>query len=131
VSVNDEKKYYTTPTTTTVYSATATYGKGCLFNDQTTIFVDTVESKLTVPTIFTPNGDGINDDFYVHYNGIKTFQIWIFDRWGRKCTSRPMLIFDGMGRTVNRTTWRWMAIMATRLNIAHTHSPQNKLLTVM
>jgi gliding motility-associated-like protein len=84
VSVNDEKKYYTTPTTTTVYSATATYGKGCLFNDQMTIFVDTVESKLTVPTIFTPNGDGINDDFYVQYNGIKTFQIWIFDRWGAK-----------------------------------------------
>ncbi len=98
VSVNDEKKYYTTPATTTVYSATANYGKGCLFTDQITIFVDTVVSQLDVPTIFTPNGDGINDNFYVKHNGIKTFQIWIFDRWGVKVYESTDVDFSWNGK---------------------------------
>ncbi len=36
------------------------------------------------PNAFTPNGDGINDKFYVYGEGIdnSTFEMWIFDRWG-------------------------------------------------
>ncbi len=98
VSINDEKKYYTSPTVTTIFSATATYGKGCLLNDQTTIYVDTIESKLVVPTIFTPNGDGVNDNFYVKYDGIKTFQIWIYNRWGAKVFESTDVDFQWNGQ---------------------------------
>lgn len=49
------------------------------------IDVDERNCDLTVPNVFTPNGDGINDEFEVlnleHYPGA---QMVIFNRWGKK-----------------------------------------------
>ncbi|MBT8195133.1 MAG: gliding motility-associated C-terminal domain-containing protein [Bacteroidia bacterium] len=38
---------------------------------------------MYVPNSFTPNGDGINDDFGVHGEGLKTFNMSIYNRWGQ------------------------------------------------
>ncbi|MFO8000680.1 MAG: gliding motility-associated C-terminal domain-containing protein [Marinilabilia sp.] len=46
--------------------------------------VDVWESELDVPNVFTPNGDGINDEFRVAYRSLKEFEMVIFNRWGRK-----------------------------------------------
>ena len=40
-------------------------------------------SKLMVPNVFTPNGDGANDEFRVLYKSIATFKCEIFNRWGK------------------------------------------------
>jgi gliding motility-associated-like protein len=45
------------------------------------------ESDIQVPNVFTPNGDGVNDEFRVAYRSIKTYRIDIFNRWGRKVYS--------------------------------------------
>ncbi|WP_010663257.1 T9SS type B sorting domain-containing protein [Marinilabilia salmonicolor] len=42
------------------------------------------ESELEVPNVFTPNGDGINDEFRVAYKSIKKFEMVVFNRWGRR-----------------------------------------------
>jgi gliding motility-associated-like protein len=42
---------------------------------------DTVFS-IYIPNAFTPNGDGVNDNFKVIATGIKSFMLTIFDRWG-------------------------------------------------
>jgi gliding motility-associated-like protein len=44
--------------------------------------------ELVIPNIFTPNGDGENDEFYfkVDANSVRTFKAIIFDRWGKKVT---------------------------------------------
>ncbi len=34
------------------------------------------------PNSFTPNGDEVNDKFKAVGEGVKEFQLWIFDRWG-------------------------------------------------
>jgi len=55
------------------------------------------QSELLVPNVFTPNGDGVNDEFKVAYRSLKTFQMDIFNRWGRKVfsSSNPAKGWDG------------------------------------
>jgi gliding motility-associated-like protein len=47
----------------------------------------TVQQALAffLPNAFTPNGDGVNDHFMPKGIGIKieTFEMWIYDRWGK------------------------------------------------
>jgi gliding motility-associated-like protein len=40
--------------------------------------------SIFVPNIFSPNGDQVNDVLYVRGNGIKSFTLKIYDRWGEK-----------------------------------------------
>jgi len=46
------------------------------------IFVDDA-SKLEIPNIFSPNGDGVNDFFQVKAQTLRTFSGVILNRWGR------------------------------------------------
>lgn len=41
-------------------------------------------SSLKCPNIFSPNGDGINDEWKVSYSSIVDFECYIFDRYGHK-----------------------------------------------
>jgi gliding motility-associated-like protein len=49
---------------------------------------DTIElyncPELTVPNVFTPNGDGFNDLFIPEAQSISTFKMTIYNRWGEK-----------------------------------------------
>lgn len=38
--------------------------------------------EIRVPAAFTPNGDGINDVFFIDAEGITTCNMVIYDRWG-------------------------------------------------
>ncbi|PWE01469.1 hypothetical protein DDZ16_01850 [Marinilabilia rubra] len=55
------------------------------------------ESELEVPNVFTPNGDGVNDEFRVAYKSIKNFNMVVYSRWGRKVfeSSDPERGWDG------------------------------------
>ena len=46
----------------------------------TYINVDT--SLVEVPNVFTPNGDGMNDNFVVKSKSLKSLSIHIYNRWG-------------------------------------------------
>lgn len=72
------------PLVTTTYNAEITYGKNCKVTDQITINVIEEDAVVDIPSIFTPNGDNINDDFYVKSKAVKEFRVLIFDRWGNK-----------------------------------------------
>jgi gliding motility-associated-like protein len=39
---------------------------------------------IEIPNIFTPNLDGVNDEFKVRAKGVKEFHCEIYDRWGIK-----------------------------------------------
>jgi gliding motility-associated-like protein len=45
------------------------------------LFVDD-ESKLEIPNVFSPNGDGINDFYQVKAQTLRTFSGQIMNRWG-------------------------------------------------
>ena len=53
----------------------------CVTPVMDTIVTVTV-SKLKVPNVFTPNGDGKNDEFRVAYESIIKFDCWVYNRWG-------------------------------------------------
>ncbi|HXC05142.1 MAG TPA: gliding motility-associated C-terminal domain-containing protein, partial [Bacteroidia bacterium] len=72
---------YTSPGTYTV-TLTATNAQGCTSTYTEIIHVGEIPSFITVPNVFTPNGDGVNDMFYVNYAGITQFDCKIYDRWG-------------------------------------------------
>ena len=44
-------------------------------------------SKIYIPSVFTPNGDGINEVFLPQGNGILSYRMTIYNRWG-------VLMFD-------------------------------------
>jgi len=35
-----------------------------------------------VPNVFSPNGDGSNDEFLIYYQGFIKIELRIYDRWG-------------------------------------------------
>ena len=38
--------------------------------------------SIYVPNTFTPNGDGVNDVWFVNGKNIGSFELNVFDRWG-------------------------------------------------
>lgn len=54
-------------------------------NEETQFQDDQVkEQKLLIPNAFTPNGDGVNDIYYVENSNFSEFEFSIFDRWGNQ-----------------------------------------------
>jgi gliding motility-associated-like protein len=67
------------------------------------IIVDT--SFIAVPNVFTPNGDGTNDQFVVKFWSMQSIEIEIFNRWGKRVhywESGDIRGFDG---TWTQTVW--------------------------
>ncbi len=63
---------------------------GCKAKDEMSIEV-TKDFSIYVPNAFTPNGDGINDEFLASGYNITDFSMDIFDRWGEKLFSSKEL----------------------------------------
>ncbi|MFH1319268.1 MAG: PKD domain-containing protein [Bacteroidota bacterium] len=59
----------------------ATDSNGCA--DTATLDIDAIEDTvLFIPTLFSPNEDGINDILYVRGSGIGWLELIIYNRWG-------------------------------------------------
>jgi gliding motility-associated-like protein len=62
--------------------ATSTDDEKCVYiSDLKTITVE--GSIFEVPNVFTPNGDGVNDEFKLKLYSVKSYSVKIFNRWGR------------------------------------------------
>jgi gliding motility-associated-like protein len=74
-----------TPLETTTYMVVATSLTGCTAADSVLIVVIERENVFS-PGGFTPNGDGINDEFALNgaISDIETFYVVVYDRWGEK-----------------------------------------------
>ncbi len=68
---------------TGTYCATLTVTNlhGCT-DSVTNCIVISPDYCLYIPDAFSPNGDGVNDVFKVVGNDVKSFEMYIFDRWG-------------------------------------------------
>ena len=69
---------------TYTYALAITYNQGCQITDSVTVIV-TNQHIIYVPNAFTPNGDGVNDEYKVYPRGsLKFIDLAIYDRWGEK-----------------------------------------------
>ncbi len=65
------------------YIITVKNSHGCAATDTVTIKLICSESQVFIPTGFTPNNDGLNDQFSILGQGIsKVNNLRIYDRWG-------------------------------------------------
>jgi gliding motility-associated-like protein len=62
--------------------------------DTTMVCVEVGQSSYSIPNVFTPNGDGTNDQFIITNEGMTNLHCNIYDRWG-------MLIYEWDGTTGN------------------------------
>lgn len=52
---------------------------------ESVLFVKSVASEVIIPNVFTPNGDGDNDNLhFLNVDGTQLYRVTIFNRWGRK-----------------------------------------------
>jgi gliding motility-associated-like protein len=82
LSCSDCPNPIATPTVTTTYTLTVSSTDGCQAETSVTVFVELPCTAVSVPTIFSPNGDGLNDAFCVLGNCIQQIDLSIYNRWG-------------------------------------------------
>ncbi|MCY7421446.1 MAG: PKD domain-containing protein [Chitinophagaceae bacterium] len=71
------------PRNTTTYRAQVFNGGGCTSMENVTVTVICNNANIFIPNTFSPNGDGMNDVFFVRGKGIAAVKaITIFNRWG-------------------------------------------------
>lgn len=92
------------------------YEKNGAFQSLSNEVVIPVNSLVYIPNAFSPNGDGINDSFYVQTNSVKEFSLKIYNRWGQEVfrTEDAEEAWDGTmgdGRTVQHGTYIYLLKM--------------------
>lgn len=83
---------------TTPYMVEVTDANGCVSYGQAMVEVN--ESPTFAPLSFSPNGDGLNDQFLVSIAGVKDFQIAIYNRWGERVFTTDN-IYEGWDGKIN------------------------------
>jgi gliding motility-associated-like protein len=76
---------------------------GCVDTVQTIV---TVLEGILIPNVFSPNGDGTNDEFFIPNSGLKEYKIEIYDRWGVLIfeSTAPEIHWDGRSTSGNLCT---------------------------
>ena len=64
-----------------VFTVTAMNADSCYASDTATVFVNK-EQVSFIPTVFTPNNDGLNDRFQFAILGASNIDVSIYNRWG-------------------------------------------------
>lgn len=100
------------PLQNTTYQITVTDPDGCVGFDIIDVIV---ELDLILPNVFTPNGDGLNDNFHVTMDFIESGEMEIYDRWGGLIFKSSDII-RGWDGTKNNTPQE----MGTYIYVIHT-----------
>jgi len=90
-----------TPTATTTYSVTVITSQGCHSSADVTIHLICDNSQVFIPNTFTPNGDGVNDHFFISGKGLGLIKhMAVYNRWGE-------LMFEGRDFNANDPGMGW------------------------
>ncbi len=102
LSCTDCQSPVASPTEPTIYTIIATDKNGC--SGTASVVVEPMLPKYVdvfLPNIFSPNGDGVNDEFEPFFSdGAAFLELKIYDRWGELVfeTKNPVERWDGKFR---------------------------------
>ena len=92
-----------------------TNGDGCVSSDTIAVNVVTNCIDIYFPTVFSPNNDGLNDNFgpIGNLNAVSNYKLIVYNRWGNVVFSStdPRKRWDGMwnGELTADATYTWFA----------------------
>jgi gliding motility-associated-like protein len=89
------------PAKTITYTVRATGTNGC--TNTATAQVQVIPYEFNVPSVFTPNGDGVNETFDVRIDptNVQTYAITISDRTGNLMFSKDNMMMGWNGQSTN------------------------------
>ena len=107
------------PLTVTTYEVSVQNENGCSDRSSVTVFVEK-DLNVYIPSAFSPNGDGINDDFRIYTDDDveKIESFLVFDRWGEVvfeyydfAPNEPAAGWDGTlrGKLMNQAVFAYFA----------------------
>jgi gliding motility-associated-like protein len=91
---------------------------GCTLSDTVTVYGELGSGVLWFPNSFTPNANGLNDEFRPKGVDISEYHLQIFDRWGELIfeTRRPEEAWNGTykGRLCKQDVYVWKTDFKTK-----------------
>ena len=85
-----------------IYKVKAYVVKGLCLDTASKYITVELPSLLEIPNVFTPNGDGVNDLFFLKTANLDQIDIKIFNRWGHKVydliSTKGNIAWDGKDR---------------------------------
>lgn len=69
------------------------------------VFINVDTSLVVLPNVFTPNGDGVNDNYVVRSQSLQSMTIKIFNRWGGLVHSWSYSNIRSSDYTVEHSVW--------------------------
>lgn len=100
------------PGNTATYYISAEKYPGCMLTDTLHVIVDDCRNILYFPNAFTPNGDGSNEIFKPHADGVlEQYELSVYNRWGqliftsREATSGWNGCFHGQMQPTGAFIW--------------------------
>ena len=102
------------PSETDGYVVTVTGENGCTANDTVSVVVWLRCQRFTIPTAFSPNGDGLNDVFRIASYGDDDVSLYqIYNRWGEIVfeTNTIVDVWDGTFKGKEQETGVYMYLI--------------------
>jgi gliding motility-associated-like protein len=96
------------------YRITITAPSGCITVDS--LLVRVYDDRVYIPTVFTPNDDGVNDRLFVNLAGVQKLQYFkVYNRYGKLMfqTTDPAIGWDGRfnGQPQPIDTYVWVVVV--------------------
>lgn len=78
----------------------------------------TIITEITVPNVFTPNGDGVNDVFYVEgLEFVENCELKVYNRWGRIVYESNNYLNNWDGGNVAEGTYYFVLVIPGFMNL--------------
>ncbi|HHJ49897.1 MAG TPA: gliding motility-associated C-terminal domain-containing protein, partial [Phaeodactylibacter sp.] len=81
---------------------------GCPFHENFELSLSDCRSRIYLPTAFSPNGDGLNDQFLPQGKDYEGIELQVYDRWGGLLYSIREVPFAWDGGDAPTGVYTWL-----------------------